>query len=196
MYDAALHYAEAARGRDMILRRLKLSPKSYILATIHRAENTADLGRLRAIIDGLAAVACEHPVVLPLHPRTRASLAASDALARLPSACQVLEPVGYLDMVVLERNARLITTDSGGVQKEAFFYRVPCVTLRTETEWTELVELGWNLIVAPESAAAVAAGLRTGLTRPRGREGAPYGDGAAAQRIVSVLKQATKTPGV
>jgi len=187
MYDVALHCAEAARGRGAILDRLGLSPKTYVLATIHRAENTDDRTRLCAILEGLAAVAREQPVVLPLHPRTRARLAAGDVVARLPAACRVIEPVGYLDMVALEMNARLIATDSGGVQKEAFFYRVPCVTLRTETEWTELVELGWNLVVPPESAAAVAAGLRAGLARPAGREALPFGDGAAAQRIVQVI---------
>jgi UDP-GlcNAc3NAcA epimerase len=188
MYDVALHYAEAAGSRRALLSRLNLSPKAYILATIHRAESTDELGRLHAILEGLAAVACEYPVVLPLHPRTRSTLAGSDLLGRLPAACHVIEPVGYLDMIVLEMNARMIATDSGGVQKEAFFYRVPCVTLRTETEWTELVDLGWNLIVAPENAAAVAAGLRAGLARPPGAEAMPYGDGTAAQRIVSLLR--------
>ena len=189
MYDVALHYADAAHGRGAILDRLGLSPGIYVLATIHRAENTDDLTRLGAILEGLASVAAEYPVVLPLHPRTRSRLA-SDALARLPEACRVIEPVGYLDMVVLEMNARLIATDSGGVQKEAFFYRVPCVTLRTETEWTELVDLGWNLVVPPESAAAVAAGLRAGLARPAGRDALPFGDGAAAQRILRVIAAA------
>jgi UDP-GlcNAc3NAcA epimerase len=188
MYDVALHYADAARGRSRVLDRLGLAPRAYVLATVHRAENTDDLARLRAIFEGLGAIAPEQPVVLPLHPRTRARLRATEVLARLPAACRVIEPVGYLDMVVLEMNARLIATDSGGVQKEAFFYRVPCVTLRTETEWTELVDLGWNLVVPPESAAAVAAGLRAGIARPSGREATPYGDGAAARRIVSVLK--------
>jgi UDP-GlcNAc3NAcA epimerase len=195
MYDAALHYAAAAAGRRALLHRLTLSPKSYVLATIHRAENTDDHARLRAILTGLAAVASECPVVLPLHPRTCSMLGGSDVLARLPAACRVIDPVGYLDMVVLEMNARLIATDSGGVQKEAFFYRVPCVTLRTETEWTELVDLGWNLIVPPESAAAVAAGVRAGLTRPPGREAMPYGDGTAAQRIVGILTPAATPVG-
>jgi UDP-GlcNAc3NAcA epimerase len=189
MYDVALHSAEVARCQSAILDRLKLSPKTYILVTIHRAENTDDPARLCAILEGLVLVACECAVVLPLHPRTRSRLAGSDLLARLPPACRVLEPVGYHDMVVLEMNARLIATDSGGVQKEAFFHRVPCVTLRAVTEWTELVDLGWNHLVAPASATAVADGLRAGLRRPPGREATPYGDGAAAQRIVGMLKQ-------
>lgn len=89
---------------------------------------------------------------------------------------------------MLEKNAGLIATDSGGVQKEAFFCGVPCVTLRTETEWTELVALGWNLLVPPESASAVEAGLRKGLALPVGRKGSPFGDGAAAARIVDILR--------
>jgi UDP-GlcNAc3NAcA epimerase len=195
MYDVALQYAEAAGGRRALLCGLDLAPKSYVLATIHRAENTDDPARLHAILEGFAAIASERPVVLPLHPRTRSMLAGSDVLARLPAACHVIEPVGYLDMIALEMNARLIATDSGGVQKEAFFYRVPCVTLRTETEWTELVDLGWNLIVPPESAAAVAAGLRAALARPPGQEATPYGDATAAQRIVRILKPAAKPIG-
>ena len=104
------------------------------------------------------------------------------------SKLQIIEPVGYLDMVRLERGAALIATDSGGVQKEAFFFRVPCVTLRMETEWTELVDLGWNRIVPPVSAALVAGGIRAALGTV-GKTASPYGDGHAAERIAKLLME-------
>lgn len=130
MYDAALFYGEKAERMSSILSRLHLAPKTYALATIHRAENTDSPHRLAAILDGFARFDSE--IVLPLHPRTRGRLATL-GLA-LPGNVRTIDPVGYLEMVMLEKNASLIITDSGGVQKEAFFYRVPCVTLRDETE--------------------------------------------------------------
>lgn len=128
MYDAALHFGQKADKESVILGRLGLLSKEYVLATVHREENTDDPQRLAAIVEGLAA--SELPVVLPLHPRTRSRLASWNLT--VPSRIRVVEPVGYLDMVMLEKNALLIATDSGGLQKEAFFHRVPCVTLRNE----------------------------------------------------------------
>lgn len=113
------------------------------MATIHRAENTDDPVRLEVLLQALAEVHREIPVVFPVHPRTR-KRAEAFGLGPLLNTVMAVDPVGYLDMVMLERNARLIATDSGGVQKEAFFHKVPCVTLREETEWMELVEAGWN----------------------------------------------------
>ena len=186
MFDAALFYGERAEARSRVLDRLGLAPKSYILGTVHRAENTDDPSRLRAIFGGLAQVADQVPVVLPLHPRTRKALEQQRLLGRMSEHVRLIDPVGYLDMVRLERNARLIATDSGGVQKEAFFYRVPCVTLRDETEWVELVELGWNRIVRPTGAREVAEGVRAGLDTI-GRPDEPYGSGDAARRIAEAL---------
>jgi UDP-GlcNAc3NAcA epimerase len=186
MYDAALFYGHKAEQASRILEQLGLAPRAYILATVHRAENTDDPIRLRAIFEGLGIVARQVPVVLPLHPRTRKVLQGAGLEERLPPDLRIIEPVGYLDMARLERHARLVATDSGGVQKEAFFYRVPCATLRDETEWLELVELGWNRLVPTQSAQDVAQGVLAGLGH-RGREGSPYGDGAAADRIVSLL---------
>jgi UDP-GlcNAc3NAcA epimerase len=127
MYDAALFYADKAKEKEEILKRLQLEPKGYVLATVHRAENTDDLGRLRAIFEGLERVADSSPVIMPLHPRAKKKLS---RLGLRNSKIRYLDPVGYLDMISLEKNAAVIATDSGGVQKEAFFYRVPCVTLR------------------------------------------------------------------
>jgi UDP-GlcNAc3NAcA epimerase len=173
-----------------VLTQLALEPGTYILATIHRAENTDDAMRLRAILGALAQAASEMPIVLPLHPRTRAVLARTPDLSAYTAALRVIDPVGYLDMVALEKGARLIATDSGGVQKEAFFHRVPCLTLRDETEWVELVALGWNRVVSPTSVELVEAAIRAALERPRPPEptGTLYGGGTAGPSIVNVLR--------
>lgn len=186
MYDVALHHGGRVGAAGRQLSRLQLAPGSYVLATVHRAENTDDPARLAAIVDGLEAVAARWPVVWPLHPRTRAVLAASGRLDRLAPAVRLIEPVGYLDMVQLEKHAAVIATDSGGVQKEAFFYRVPCVTLRDETEWVELVEAGWNRLAPPLGAQAVADAVSQAIGQ-RGRELQPYGQGDAARRIAERL---------
>jgi len=164
-----------------------MAPKSYLLATIHRAENTDDPARLRAIFYALAAVAREWPVVMPLHPRTRAALA-REGLADQPGI-RIIDPVGYLEMAALERHARMIVTDSGGVQKEAYFYRVPCVTLRDETEWVELVEVGWNRLVSPTDPNRILQAIHAahGTT---GQDVNLYGGGDAASHIVDVLVNA------
>lgn len=188
MYDAALYYRAKAERASRILQQLNLRPKEYILATVHRAENTDDPARLRVIIEGLRNAAKEMPVVMPLHPRTRAALEQAALYPEAVRYLRLINPVGYLDMVMLEQNARLIVTDSGGVQKEAFFCRVPCVTLREETEWVELVELGWNRLVSPVSAVDVAAEIAMGLNI-KGTEGMPYGDGHAANEIANCLTQ-------
>lgn len=194
MYDAALYYGDRAGQRSRILVRLGLQPKGYVLATIHRAENTDDPARLAAIFGGLVGVAGQIRVVLPLHPRTGNALAEAHMLDTLPPRLQLIEPVGYLDMVMLEKHARLIVTDSGGVQKEAYFHSVPCVTLRTETEWVELVELGWNRLVAPTCPDAVAGSILAALQAAAAERPHPelYGHGRAAEAIVAALAQALR----
>lgn len=187
MYDAALFYR--SRIPAGLLEKLDLKPKNYVLATIHRAENTDVRAPLEAIFHGLARVAEQVPVVLPLHPRTRAALQRENLLESLKTRLKLCDPLGYLDMMALEMNARLIATDSGGVQKEAFFCGVPCVTLREQTEWVELVQLGWNRLLPPSDAETIATGIRAALA-----EGAPvtppeqlYGGGEASRRIVRRL---------
>ncbi|MGH8283363.1 MAG: non-hydrolyzing UDP-N-acetylglucosamine 2-epimerase [Gammaproteobacteria bacterium] len=186
MYDAALFYAERARSESGILRRLEVKAGGYILATAHRAENVDDPVRFHAILDGLCRVANELPVVLPLHPRARKILSGNTVSKLQRSGVLLVDPVGYLDMVVLEMNAKVIATDSGGVQKEAFFHKVPCVTLRNETEWVELVEMGWNSLVAPTDAAWISNAI---LNAQKGKSAvrAPYGKGNSAHLIAAAL---------
>jgi UDP-GlcNAc3NAcA epimerase len=187
MYDSALHYAGAAEERSTVLTEHGLRSGGYVLATVHRAENTDAPDRLRAIFDGLAEVARDRPVVLPLHPRTGGALEAAGIDARATAGMRVLPPLGYLEMVMIEKHAEVVATDSGGVQKEAFFYRVPCVTLRDETEWVELVELGWNRLASPAAGAHAIADAVRAAAGSTGRAAHPYGDGAAAVRIADVL---------
>ncbi|HXG72264.1 MAG TPA: UDP-N-acetylglucosamine 2-epimerase (non-hydrolyzing) [Gemmatimonadaceae bacterium] len=186
MYDVALHHGARVKAEGDLLGRLGLTPRSYVLATIHRAENTDDDSRLLAIVEALSSLAAELPVVWPVHPRARAALVRIGALDALARAVNLLDPVGYLSMVQLERYAALIATDSGGVQKEAFFYEVPCVTLRDETEWVELVETGWNRLAPPHSGEAVGLAMRAALGS-RGEPARPYGEGNAAVRIAEQL---------
>jgi len=181
MYDAALMYLELAEGRSTILDQLDLQPKNYALATVHRAENTDDPNRLKRIFQGLAKLAQEGlKVVLPLHPRTRKALAWLSLKEELDGLL-LIDPVSYLDMLILEKNARVILTDSGGVQKEAFFFKVSCVTLREETEWVETVETGWNVLMGSDPARIYQAALEA---RPGVESAWSYGDGRAAERIV------------
>jgi UDP-GlcNAc3NAcA epimerase len=185
MYDAALLYGEKAERHSDVLSRLGLSPKGYVLATIRRADNTDSPERLRVILEALAEVNRWVPVVFPVHPRTRERIKRFG----LDSALEVLfvtDPVGYLDMIKLEKNAQLIVTDSGGVQKEAFFYRAPCVTLREETEWVELVSAGWNTLCPPLDKAQVTQTILKSLGRV-GVDLFAYGDGRAGSIIADVL---------
>ena len=186
MYDAALAFGARAERESDALARLGLEPGGFVLATVHRAENTDHPDRLAAVFRGLAAVAEEVPVVLPLHPRTAGALDRLGLRSSIPPALRLVEPLGYLDMLMLEKSARLVATDSGGVQKEAYFYGVPCVTLRDETEWVELVEAGWNRLAPPVTAEAVAAAVLDSLGT-RGRDEALYGDGTAGARVARIL---------
>jgi UDP-GlcNAc3NAcA epimerase len=183
MYDAVLHNIGIAEQRSTILNRLELKPGRYLLATVHRAENTDDPMRLASIMEAFGML--QQPIVFPAHPRTRGALAAFD-LSLAPNV-QVIEPVSYLDMLLLEKHACLILTDSGGVQKEAYFFAVPCVTLREETEWVETVEVGWSILVGADTARITQA-VRS-FTLPAARP-MLYGDGRPAERIVCYLGEA------
>ena len=162
----------------------------YVLLTLHRAENVDDPARLRSILEGLDVGL---PVIFPVHPRTREAIERSGRA--LPANVTTIEPAGYLEMVALEAHARAIATDSGGVQKEAYLAGVPCVTLRSETEWVETVEAGWNRVVDADPGALARALADEGFMR-RDRPRPPlYGDGRAAARIVAALERHHARPG-
>lgn len=171
MYDATLDAVARSSHSSDILKRIGAPDGGFALATVHRAENTDDEDRLRSVIDYLKDQARERAVVLPLHPRTRqaATRHGLDFEGLL-----VCAPVGYLDMARLLNACEMVLTDSGGIQKEAYFHRKPCVTLRDETEWVETVDCGWNRL------------WRGADYRPKA-EITDYGDGSAAKRIVDLL---------
>lgn len=188
MYDVYLTLAERADAESDIVQRLDLKAKDYALVTIHRAENTDSPTRLRGILEGIRSLAEDSMrCVLPIHPRTRTAL--SHLGDRIDcSALEIIDPIGYLDMLKLERNARMILTDSGGVQKEAYFSQVPCVTLREETEWVELVEAGWNWLGGADPVQIQDA-VRHALAFDQANQTTLlYGDGHASERIVRQLK--------
>ena len=186
MYDVALYHGSRVSADGGLLQQLTLKPKDYVLATIHRAENTDHPERLAAIVSALSAITKDTPVVWPMHPRTRNILATSNY--KISKDVKIISPVGYLDMVQLEKYAALIATDSGGVQKEAFFYQVPCVTIRDETEWVELVDAGWNRLVSPVDTDTVLSVFRESIGST-GKEVKPYGTGNAASLIIERLVQ-------
>lgn len=174
MLDAALFFAEHARRPDTLS-----AGGPALLATIHRAENTDDPERLAAIVTALNRIHdTRMPVILPLHPRTRAALDRSGLALRV----RVMEPVGYLEMIGLLRSCAAVLTDSGGLQKEAFFFRRPCLTVREQTEWVELIEAGANRLVAAETDAILAA-LDEALSCPLIDMPDLYGGGLASERI-------------
>jgi UDP-GlcNAc3NAcA epimerase len=181
MYDAALFYRSRAR-RPEWFDQLGVAAGEFALCTIHRAENVDDDARLRRILDGLAESGL--PVVLPLHPRTRAKLE-SEGVAPAMNI-RVVPPVGYLEMTWLEMNCRVVATDSGGVQKEAYFHGKPCVTFRDQTEWIELVETGWNRLCPPAADGCIASALQ-GAAIEGGAEVELYGRGDAAERLIESL---------
>lgn len=152
MLDAALYYSAKPQASTDILERLNI--KDYVLCTIHRAENTDSISRLQSIIDALKIISEEHPILLPLHPRTRKIIAERGINT---GRIKMIEPVGYFEMIQLLKNSALVMTDSGGVQKEAFFFKRNCVTLREETEWTELIDHGFNIVTGSDSVAIVNA---------------------------------------
>jgi UDP-N-acetylglucosamine 2-epimerase len=172
-----------AERSSQIVETLSLTSKRYLLATVHRAENTDDPARLRSIVSAFVSLSEEYPVVFPCHPRTEGRLRALDLWNTLLQSVRVIPPVGYLDMLRLERHARYILTDSGGIQKEAFFLQVPCVTLRDTTEWVETVEQGWNVLAGADTERILAkVAALTSVRSP-----APLVFGDASGKIRDIL---------
>jgi UDP-N-acetylglucosamine 2-epimerase len=181
MFDSLQQHRDLLEERTGLLEELGLEREGYFLATVHRAANTDDPAALGSIVEALGEL--QDPVVLPLHPRTKAAL--QGANIHLPSNVLEIAPVGYLDMLALQLHARMVLTDSGGVQKEAYLLGTPCVTLRQETEWPETSANGWNVLAGTDPKRIVEA-----ARRPQPQDEAPqvFGDGRAAQRMVSLLQ--------
>ena len=198
MYDSFLFYTQKAEKKSTILQKLNIKKGEFILATVHRAENTDNPTRFQNIMKSFQEIASPNsPLILPLHPRSRKFIEKND-IELNSSNVLVIDPVGYIDMVQLEKNAGVIITDSGGVQKEAFFAKIPCITLRDQTEWTETINMGWNCLTGdnPKAIGEAFALCRNSIQgKPpfptSNSEGirllSPYGDGRAAEKIVNML---------
>lgn len=182
MYDSVLRISKLAKENSKILEKLNLSDNEYILTTIHRAENTNDRNRLKNIVEALNESGKK--VVLPLHPRTHKYIE-NYGLA-FANNIKVVEPVGPIDMIALEMHSCKIVTDSGGVQKEAFFMHKPCITMRDETEWIETVETGWNIIAGTDKNKIIN-GINNFM--PTGEQEEIFGDGTAANKIVDIINR-------
>jgi len=199
MYDSILYYSELAEKKSSILEDLDLltfkgSPRPqsairiphYYLATLHRAENTDNPKRLKSILKALNKIGKDVPVVLPLHPRTKKMMKTFHFFPET-QGIKLIDPVSYLDMLTLEKNAKAILTDSGGVQKEAYWFGVPCFTLRDETEWMETIQSGWNILVGSEMKTIVdEVRRRKGRKSPLKKRGL-FGDGKASEKIVQII---------
>ncbi|MBS4190233.1 UDP-N-acetylglucosamine 2-epimerase (non-hydrolyzing) [Bacillus sp. FJAT-49705] len=183
MYDAVLYNRELANEKSTILEDAGLTAKKYHLITIHRAENTDDIEKMKNILDAFSKI--EDVKVWPIHPRTKHKLADYGLnLDDVPNI-KVIDPVGYLDMLTLEANAKKIVTDSGGVQKEAYFMKVPCVTIREQTEWVETLEGEANILTGTDTGKILAAVQKE--VSPQYKE--VFGDGQASEKIVELIKK-------
>ncbi len=185
MQDVFQYYASRPIHGENIVDSWKLTGGPYILATVHRAENVDDPERLRQVFNGLASLGRKWEVILPLHPRTKAAMNRLELTP--PENVRMIDPVGYLDMLQLQKNAAAIVTDSGGVQKEAFFAQVPCLTLRDETEWVELVDAGWNRLVSATEMLQLDSIVEEFVELPRKDAPQLYGGGNATNRICEAL---------
>ncbi len=193
MYDSILHYSKIAEEKSTILKDLgffnlqsAIRNLKYFLVTLHRAENTDNPKRLKSILRGLKEIGRKTPVILPLHPRTK-KMIKTFGLTSLTKHLHLIEPVSYLDMLKLEKNAALILTDSGGVQKEAYWFKVPCVTLRDETEWLETVRSGWNVLVGTDERRIIDGVKKMTSKKISSKNTKIFGDGKAGLKIIKYL---------
>lgn len=183
MYDSILRHRDGTQDAEL---SLPLDAKGYVLVTIHRAENTDDPARLKKIVDSILRVSEEEKVVFPLHPRTKAALDRDGLLSRVEKSVTCLRPLAYKEMISAQQRSSLVITDSGGVQKEAYFLDRPCLVVRNETEWVELTEHGGTKLVSPESLADTALAA---VSQPiQGIQGL-YGDGRAAEKICCAIRR-------
>lgn len=189
MYDAALYFAKISKTESSILTKLNLTPKHFNLATIHRAENTNNIERLKEIILSFNQIATkDKPIILPLHPRTKKVIDNDDCLKQLilqNTNIVIIEPISFIDMIALETSAYKILTDSGGIQKEAYFHKTPCITLRDETEWVETITNGWNQLSGCNHKEIIKCYNTNPTTTPISE----YGDGNAANKIIDIIWQ-------
>lgn len=185
MFDAVLHFGEVAKRKSEIIQHLHIENEAFVLATIHRAENTNNINRLRNIIEALNDSG--KTVVLPLHPRTKKYI--QDYGLSFHNNIKVINPIGYLDMLSLEKNCIKIVTDSGGVQKEAFFMHKPCITMREETEWVETVENDWNRIVGTDKEKILDEITNF---QPRMPQKDIFGDGKSSEKICDIIESRVK----
>jgi UDP-GlcNAc3NAcA epimerase len=183
MQDAALYYAERSAEKSVVLKQNNLVSNNFILATIHRQENTDNPERLIGILDALNEIAKEIPIVVPMHPRTKNIIARED----LKIEFKVIDPVGYFDMLELLKHCKLVLTDSGGLQKEAYFFNKYCITLRTETEWIELIKNGFNTLVGSDKNAIIEA-YHNYKSKPFIKSIELYGAGQASANIRLTLE--------
>ena len=181
MYDAVLQFSKINQKRSTILKDLRLKSKEFILATVHRPDNTDNPENLQNILSAFLEI--DEPIIFPVHPRTKQNLINSNEEIK-NSKIRCISPVGYLDMLSLEQNAKATLTDSGGMQKEAYFFGIPCVTMRTETEWVETVEAGWNVVVGADREKIINAVKNLSTEAPRSKL---YGDGKTARKIINCL---------
>lgn len=184
MYDAILRFADIADKRSNILKTLGLKPKTYLLSTIHRPSNSDIAENLRKIFRAFGEIS--ESIVLPVHPRTLRNI--KNKGLKAPLNVRLIKPVGYMDMIMLEKNARMILTDSGGMQKESYWLGIPCLTLREETEWVETVKSGWNKLTGCDPGRIVKGAKRM---RPTSKRPSYYGDGRAAEHIANCLTRFT-----
>jgi len=186
MYDSVLFNTALSEQSSTILQQLGLESKSFYLATVHRPANTDDAEHIGGILSAFGQI--EMPIILPIHPRTRNML--DENHSKISENVRIIDPVSYLDMLMLEKNSRVILTDSGGVQKEAYWFDVPCITLRNETEWVELVKAGCNQVTGIKPAAildGVAKAEEKADKKPTSDGSELYGDGHSSEKIVSIL---------
>ncbi len=182
MYDALIFYKKLAEQKSEILKNLILKPKSYLFATIHRAENTDKEAKVENIFQAFGESA--EVIILPIHPRTKKML--KQFKIKTPRNVRIIEPLGYLDSLQLQSNAKKVLTDSGGIQKEAYLLKVPCITLRNETEWVETVKDGWNVLVGSDKSKIIKA---INDSRPRKNQSKHYGYGSSSKKITNIIEE-------